>query len=231
MGHVDTGKTKILDNIRRTNVQDAEAGGITQQIGATFVPDSSLKDRTLALNKGKFDIKVPGILVIDTPGHESFTNLRSRGSSLCDMAILVVDIMHGLEPQTLESLNMLRMRKTPFIIALNKIDRMYDWKAQANAAARDSLADQKQHSRSEFEDRARKIMLEFAKEGLNAALYWENPDVRTFINVVPTSAITGEGIPDLLHTLVSLTQTRLNVQLQVFNAVQCTVLELSLIHI
>uniref|UniRef100_A0A7S0PNH4 Eukaryotic translation initiation factor 5B n=1 Tax=Micromonas pusilla TaxID=38833 RepID=A0A7S0PNH4_MICPS len=230
MGHVDTGKTKILDNIRRTNVQDAEAGGITQQIGATFVPDSSLKDRTLALNKGKFDIKVPGILVIDTPGHESFTNLRSRGSSLCDMAILVVDIMHGLEPQTLESLNMLRMRKTPFIIALNKIDRMYDWKAQTNAAARDSLADQKQHSRSEFEDRARKIMLEFAKEGLNAALYWENPDVRTFINVVPTSAITGEGIPDLLHTLVSLTQTRLNVQLQFFNAVQCTVLEVKMIE-
>ena len=230
MGHVDTGKTKILDNIRKTNVQDAEAGGITQQIGATFVPDSSLKDRTYALNKGDFDIKVPGILVIDTPGHESFTNLRSRGSSLCDMAILVVDIMHGLEPQTLESLNMLRMRKTPFIIALNKIDRMYDWKAQTNAAARDSLAAQKQHSKSEFEDRARKIMLEFAKEGLNAALYWDNPDVRTFINVVPTSAITGEGIPDLLHTLVSLTQTRLNVQLQFFNAVQCTVLEVKMIE-
>ena len=142
IGHVDTGKTKILDNIRRTNVQDAEAGNITQQIGATFVPDSSLKDRTLALNKGKFDIKVPGILVIDTLAM-NHSRTFGHGSSLCDMAILVVDIMHGLEPQTLESLNMLRMRKTPFIIALNKIDRMYDWNAQANAAARDSLADQR----------------------------------------------------------------------------------------
>ena len=146
----------------------------------------------------------------DTPGHESFTNLRSRGSSLCDLAILVVDIMHGLEPQTLESLNMLRMRKTPFIIALNKIDRMYDWKSNDNFPTRETLDLQASHAKAEFEDRAKKVMLEFANEGLNAAIYWNNPDVRKFINVVPTSAITGEGIPDLIHTLVDLTQTRMN---------------------
>ena len=125
---------------------------------------------------------------------------------------------------------MLRMRKTPFIIALNKIDRMYDWETQKDAATRDTLAAQKSHARAEFEDRAKKVMLEFANEGLNAAIYWDNPDPRKFINVVPTSAITGEGIPDLIHTLVDLTQTRMNERLQFFDAVQCTVLEVKMIE-
>ncbi|KAF7330874.1 Tr-type G domain-containing protein [Mycena venus] len=226
LGHVDTGKTKLLDKIRQTNVQEGEAGGITQQIGATYFPVDAIKTKTAVLNKdGTAEYKIPGLLVIDTPGHESFTNLRSRGSSLCNIAILVVDIMHGLEPQTLESLRLLRDRKTPFIVALNKIDRMYGWDATPDGAFRESLAKQPRTVQREFEDRVSKIVVAFAEEGLNAVLYYDNKNFARNVSIVPTSAITGEGVPDMIMLLVNLTQQRMSDRLMYLSELECTVLE------
>lgn len=231
LGHVDTGKTKLLDKIRQTNVQEGEAGGITQQIGATYFPVDALEAKTQVVNKdGKFEFKVPGLLVIDTPGHESFTNLRSRGSSLCNIAILVVDIMHGLEPQTLESMRLLRDRKTPFIVALNKIDRLYGWKKIDNNGFQESLALQNKGVQNEFRDRLERTKVAFAEQGFNSELYYENRSMAKFVSLVPTSAHTGEGIPDMLKLLVSLTQERMTNKLMYLSEVECTVLEVKVIE-
>ncbi|XP_060800600.1 eukaryotic translation initiation factor 5B isoform X2 [Amyelois transitella] len=230
LGHVDTGKTKILDKLRRTNVQDGEAGGITQQIGATNVPIENIKEQTRHV-KGVNEIafKLPGLLIIDTPGHESFSNLRSRGSSLCDIAILVVDIMHGLEPQTIESINLLKQKKTPFIVALNKIDRLYDWQSAQRKDVRDILRLQQQNTQLEFEKRSKDVMLQFAEQGLNAALFYENPDARTYVSLVPTSAVTGEGMGNLLALIVQACEGPLHRRLVFSQQLQATVLEVKAI--
>ncbi|OTB13206.1 hypothetical protein K445DRAFT_65265 [Daldinia sp. EC12] len=231
LGHVDTGKTKLLDKIRQTNVQEGEAGGITQQIGATYFPVDAIKQKTAVVNPdGKFEFKVPGLLIIDTPGHESFSNLRSRGSSLCNIAILVVDIMHGLEPQTLESMKLLRDRKTPFIVALNKIDRLYGWKKVDNNGFQESLALQNKGVQNEFRNRLEQTKLAFAEQGFNAELYYENKSMARYVSLVPTSAHTGEGIPDMLKLIIQLTQERMVGSLMYLSEVQATVLEVKAIE-
>ncbi|KAG5600981.1 hypothetical protein H5410_032351 [Solanum commersonii] len=230
MGHVDTGKTKLLDCIRSTNVQEGEAGGITQQIGATYFPAENIRERTKEL-KADAKLKVPGLLVIDTPGHESFTNLRSRGSGLCDIAILVVDIMHGLEPQTIESLNLLKMRKTEFIVALNKIDRLYGWKVCRNAPIVKAMKQQSKDVQFEFNTRLTQIVTQFKEQGINTELYYRNKEMgKDTFSIIPTSAISGEGIPDLLLLLVQWTQKTMVERLTYSSEVQCTVLEVKAIE-
>jgi len=234
MGHVDTGKTKLLDKIRKTNVQEGEAGGITQQIGATFFEKTTLETQTAKLNVTEnFEFKVPGMLVIDTPGHESFSNLRSRGSSLCDVAILVVDLMHGLEQQTIESLTMLRKRGVPFVVALNKIDRCYAWKTCKDTPIRDALKEQPSGTVSEFRSRATAAKVQLQEQGVNSNLYWEmgaddwtNSD---FIPLVPTSAITGEGVQDVLMLLCQMAQRKIWKKLMWCANLQATVLEVKAI--
>ena len=230
MGHVDTGKTKLLDKIRKTNVQEGEAGGITQQIGATFFEKKTLEAQTKKLNETeKFEIQIPGMLVIDTPGHESFSNLRSRGSSLCDVAILVVDLMHGLEQQTIESLTMLRKRGVPFVIALNKVDRCYGWKTCKDSPIREALKAQDDNTMQEFRSRAVNAKVQLQEQGVNSNIYWEmgkedwsNSD---FVPLVPTSAVTGEGVQDVLMLLAQMSQRKIREQLMWHANLQATVLE------
>jgi len=228
MGHVDTGKTKLLDHIRNTNVQLGEAGGITQQIGASFFPEYKLIEEVSKIDKKvlPINVEIPGLLIIDTPGHESFANLRSRGSSLCDFAIVVVDVMHGLENQTRESLRMLMDRKTPFVIALNKIDRLYQWNAMKDQSSYVSLNKQSNFVKNLFREQLLPVTTELAKMEINSQVYWENTDPLEYTSIIPTSAITGEGIPDLLAYISYYTQNFLPQQIaRKENEFKATVLE------
>ena len=226
LGHVDVGKTKILDKLRHTNIQNGEPGGITQQIGATFIPIENIQTHLTKISR-KFQIEtnIPGILLIDTPGHSTFNNLRSRGSSLCDIAILVVNINRGIEEQTIESINLLRMRKTPFIVALNQIDRFYLWKSNEWSGFQDSFKKQQSYTKRLFYDRLEQNKNHFIKNNFNTELYYKNKNMKEYVNLVPTSAISGEGLPDLMGLLVYLSQNFLYKQIIFKEEVNCSVFE------
>ncbi|KAL3093232.1 hypothetical protein niasHT_022682 [Heterodera trifolii] len=226
LGHVDTGKTKMLDTIRRSNVQEGEAGGITQQMGATRVPGQAIKERSKMVKNFCADsMQIPGFLIIDTPGHESFANMRSRGSSLCDFAILVVDIMHGLEPQTIESLKLLIKRQTPFVVALNKVDRLYGYESNPRKDIWQHLKSQPTNAQLEFKERFDKIVGEFSEQAINIALANKNVNFDEYISVVPTSAFHGDGIGNLMAHIVEQCQTRHAQRLAFSEELECIVME------
>jgi translation initiation factor 5B len=227
LGHVDTGKTTLLDRIRGTAVQVREAGGLTQQIGASFFPLDTLVAITQKLIKD-FDvsIKIPGLLVVDTPGHEAFANLRRRGGSVADVAILVVDAMHGFENQTYESVEILKSRKTPFILAANKIDLIYGWKSIPDSLFLTSYRKQENLVREDLDNRIYNLMGTLSRLGFRSDRFDKVRDFTRNIAIVPVSAKTGEGIGELLAVLIGLTQQYMHEKLEVGHGpAQGTVLE------
>jgi translation initiation factor 5B len=215
LGHIDTGKTKLLDKIRKSSVQDREVGGITQHIGASYFPVDTLAKICGPLLKGlKTDVQIPGLLVIDTPGHEAFANLRKRGGAVADIAILVLDVLKGFEVQTYECIDILKERKTPFLVAANKIDRIPGWKPHDNETFSASYKSQNTYVQQELDNKLYTIMGTFSRLGFRADKFNNVKDFTKTIAIIPTSATTGEGIPELLAVLIGLTQQYLQNRLR-----------------
>lgn len=213
LGHVDHGKTKLLDRIRGTSVQAKEAGLITQHIGATEVPIEHIYKVCAPLIGKNRKFTVPGLLFIDTPGHHSFVTLRARGGSLADLAVLVIDIREGLMPQTIESIRILRQYKTPFVIALNKVDTIQGWISEDGRPFVLSEKVQQEHTLNMFNEKMYNIIAQLAAEGIAADRYDRIDDFTKAVALVPLSAKEGEGVPDLLLVLIGLAQRFLEQQL------------------
>ena len=215
LGHVDSGKTSLLDKVRGTGVQGREAGGITQHIGASFLPVETIQKICGPLYEklSKVEHKIPGILVIDTPGHEIFTNLRTRGGSAADIAILVVDANRGFQPQTNESLKILESRKVPFVVALNKTDMVSGWKNTETQFISQSIKEQNVEVQNFLDEKIYNVVTALSVLGYQSEAFYRIDDYKKEIAIVPVSAKTGVGIPELFAVLVGLTQQYLKEKL------------------
>jgi len=215
LGHVDSGKTSLLDKVRGTGVQGREAGGITQHIGASFLPVETIQKICGPLYEklSKVEHQIPGILVIDTPGHEIFTNLRSRGGSAADIAILVVDANRGFQPQTNESLKILESRKVPFVVALNKTDMVSGWKNTETQFISQSIKEQNVEVQNFLDEKIYNVVTALSVLGYQSEAFYRIDDYKKEIAIVPVSAKTGVGIPELFAVLVGLTQQYLKEKL------------------
>lgn len=210
LGHIDHGKTTLLDWIRGTVVASREAGGITQHIGATDVPFDTIKKICgQLLDKLKLKVQLRGLLFIDTPGHEAFTNLRKRGGSVADLAILVVDLNEGVMPQTIEAIQILRQHKVPFVIAANKVDAISGWNLK------EKIEHQQEHVKKNFYDKLYKLVAQVSESGFDSDIYLNIRDFTKTIAIVPISAKTGYGIPELLMMLMGLAQQYLTENLTI----------------
>jgi len=194
-------------------VQEGEAGGITQKISFTSYPVEQLKKSCPLIEKSGIKLNIPGFLFIDTPGHAAFTNLRKRGGSLADLAVLVIDINEGIKPQTAEVIQILKHNKTPFIIALNKIDNVSGWKKRADTI-KENIDAQPQNVKMTFDERYMTLIGSLNSYGFESDLYYKIEDFTQKIALVPTSARTKEGIPELIMMLCGLSQKYLEKKLE-----------------
>lgn len=221
-GYTNSGKTTIIDSINESKTND-------ELIGSTFISIDNILTKTEQVNskfKTKLTYSIPGIIFIDTPGHEFFENLRLRSQELCDMVVFVVNIITGLDKQTIHTIQSLTQHNKPFIVALNKIDMIYSWKPTSTNAIMDSLKAQEKYVQMEFKERVRSITTQFQELGLNIELYYNNRDYNTTISMVPISAITKEGLSDLLMYISQLSQKLIHDKLIKSTDIDCTVLEL-----
>ncbi len=219
MGHVDHGKTSLLDRIRSSVVASREAGGITQHIGASEVPLNVIETVSgPVLRQFGAKITIPGLLFIDTPGHEAFTNLRKRGGSVADLAILVVDVSKSFEPQTYEALDILKEYKTPFVLAANKIDLITGWRVQKTSSFAESLGKQEKSVQDALEAKIYELVGKLSEVGFSSERFDRIKDFRKEVAILPVSAKTGEGIAELLVFTAGIAQkfleTRLNIEVQ-----------------
>jgi translation initiation factor 5B len=225
-GHVDHGKTSILDAIRGTKIQTSEAGGITQKISFTTLPQENIKQRASeTLQAFKVPLEIPGLLFIDTPGHAAFTNMRKHGGSLADIAILVIDINDGIKPQTAEVLQILKAAKTPFIIALNKLDNISGWRTHESKLSINSIQNQAINVKNNYDEKFYTIIGALHSHGIQAELYSEISDFTKSVAVVPCSAQTGEGISEILAMLTALSQKFLGEKISCKDKAKATILE------
>ncbi|MBS3116207.1 translation initiation factor IF-2 [Candidatus Woesearchaeota archaeon] len=219
LGHVDHGKTSLLDKIRQTVVAKGEAGGITQAIGVSIIPIETIQKicgKLMTAMKGK--LLVPGLLTIDTPGHAAFTSLRKRGGSLADIAILVVDINEGFKPQTMESIEILKARKVPFVVAANKIDLLSGWHYDQSKLLLENINSLDYNTQGEFEKKMYGLVGQFQEQDLQSERFDRVQDYTKQLAIVPVSAMTGQGIPELLMVLTGLAQKYLEQKLTIEEA-------------
>ncbi len=216
LGHVDHGKTTLLDDIRGTKVAKKEVGGITQKIGATDIDKKTLETNIKNYFKN-IQVKIPGLLFIDTPGHVAFANMRAMGGALADIAILVIDINEGLKPQTIESIDVLKKYKTPFIIAANKIDLIPYFVNTKNTSFMDTLKIQRQEYTELLDEKIYKIINDLYARGVSSDRYDRITDFTKSFAIVPISAKLNIGVPDILMVLTGLAQRFLENSIQFEN--------------
>ena len=222
-GHVDHGKTSILDSFRDSSLQKDEAGGITQKISFTKYTLEKILSSCPLIEKNNISLEIPGFLFIDTPGHAAFTNLRKRGGALADLAILVVSIKEGIKPQTAEVLQILRANKTPFVIALNKIDTISGWKSLGSV--KESVEGQAQNVNEEFQEALLTFQGSLKEHGFDSDLFYDVSDFTKKIALVPCSARTKQGISELLYVLCGLCQKFLRERLLLSESAKGVILE------
>jgi translation initiation factor 5B len=216
MGHVDHGKTSLLDCIRKTTIAKKEHGAITQHIGASEVPREIIEEIcSPILSKIGAKLRIPGILFLDTPGHEAFTNLRRRGGSISDLVVVVVDINEGFKQQTFEVINILKSYKTPFLVAANKVDLITGWIPSNTLSIQESFSFQNTQTLQRLDEKVYSIIAQLATEGFNSERFDRVKDLRREVVIIPTSAKTKEGMAELLAFIAGLSQKFLEERLKI----------------